>query len=468
MTNDPAVTVEPSEGRCEECEAAAARLAKSKRRLIGTALLGGGALTAAAIFSPLKATGFGGVLQIEDKNEGNVLSELRKAGVTDLTRSNIDMSGRFATITGPVKGREELIRQAAWQWGVDNVTLIDTGEAAVLPAQPGSVGSPKVDAVIAGKRVTLNGTVLSQAQRETISGTAAETFGPGNVVDNLQVASDVAADSVGASDDEVAALAKSLAVLKGASSGTANLDGSTLNLAAEMPDDASRRAASDAIEEIRATSGVVGESTVLAATPASAAPTTAAPTTAPPTTAAPTTAAPTTTKPATTTTVPATTTTIPAPPTTAAPTEEAPGEVEAPPATPEPDPTAVSPTIDTAAAAATQGFDTDSVRLAAEPAELVALVEALTADSDARIRIEGYADSRGTVAYNELLGLRRAEAVRDWLVERGVDTDRIEVLGLGEANPLGDNGSESGRAANRRVEIKLASTPAPAALPHTL
>lgn len=74
---------------------------------------------------------------------------------------------------------------------------------------------------------------------------------------------------------------------------------------------------------------------------------------------------------------------------------------------------------------------------------------------DRRIRIEGYTDSTGAEEYNQKLSQRRAEAVRDAVVDRGVAPDRIEVRGFGEAYPVASNDDPSGRQRNRRVEIVI-------------
>jgi len=70
-----------------------------------------------------------------------------------------------------------------------------------------------------------------------------------------------------------------------------------------------------------------------------------------------------------------------------------------------------------------------------------------------RIRIEGHTDSRGSANLNQDLSQRRADSVRQALIEEGVDASRIEAVGLGQDRPVADNGSEQGRAQNRRVEI---------------
>lgn len=75
---------------------------------------------------------------------------------------------------------------------------------------------------------------------------------------------------------------------------------------------------------------------------------------------------------------------------------------------------------------------------------------------DRKLLIEGYTDSVGSDSYNQELSDRRAQAVRDALVQRGVDTSRITARGYGKAHPVADNASAEGRAMNRRVEIVIA------------
>lgn len=72
------------------------------------------------------------------------------------------------------------------------------------------------------------------------------------------------------------------------------------------------------------------------------------------------------------------------------------------------------------------------------------------------IRVEGHTDSVGTEGYNRELSFRRANAVRDLLVERGVRGARIQTVGFGETMPVATNATEAGRQLNRRVEIKIA------------
>lgn len=71
------------------------------------------------------------------------------------------------------------------------------------------------------------------------------------------------------------------------------------------------------------------------------------------------------------------------------------------------------------------------------------------------VDVYGHTDSVGADSYNYALSERRAAAVRDYLVARGVESARLGTRGFGETQPIADNGTEEGRAANRRVEIKI-------------
>ena len=75
------------------------------------------------------------------------------------------------------------------------------------------------------------------------------------------------------------------------------------------------------------------------------------------------------------------------------------------------------------------------------------------------IRVEGHTDSVGSEAYNMDLSQRRAEAVRNLLVQRGVAGSRLEVVAFGESLPVATNETEAGRQRNRRVELKIAPRP---------
>jgi outer membrane protein OmpA-like peptidoglycan-associated protein len=82
------------------------------------------------------------------------------------------------------------------------------------------------------------------------------------------------------------------------------------------------------------------------------------------------------------------------------------------------------------------------------------VAEALKAqDGDKRMVVEGHTDSQGSDRINQPLSLNRASAVRDYLVSRGVDSDKITSVGMGSSRPLLDNKNAENRANNRRVEI---------------
>ena len=71
------------------------------------------------------------------------------------------------------------------------------------------------------------------------------------------------------------------------------------------------------------------------------------------------------------------------------------------------------------------------------------------------IDVVGHADATGADDYNQALSERRAASVASYLVNRGVLRDRLFVAGRGESQPIASNATDSGRAANRRVEIKI-------------
>ncbi len=79
----------------------------------------------------------------------------------------------------------------------------------------------------------------------------------------------------------------------------------------------------------------------------------------------------------------------------------------------------------------------------------------LTQYPNSLIDVMGHTDSTGSDDYNMDLSKRRADAVADYLVMRGVSRARIESIGYGERYPVADNGTAEGRARNRRVEIKI-------------
>jgi len=70
----------------------------------------------------------------------------------------------------------------------------------------------------------------------------------------------------------------------------------------------------------------------------------------------------------------------------------------------------------------------------------------------------GHTDSIGSDAYNQKLSVRRAEAVKAYLVSKGIERNRVYTEGKGEKQPVADNRTKEGRAKNRRVEIEVVGT----------
>jgi outer membrane protein OmpA-like peptidoglycan-associated protein len=71
------------------------------------------------------------------------------------------------------------------------------------------------------------------------------------------------------------------------------------------------------------------------------------------------------------------------------------------------------------------------------------------------LRVEGHTDSTGSEDYNLKLSEKRAMAVKNELLAQNLDSARIQTIGFGEAKPVADNNTESGRQLNRRVEIVI-------------
>ena len=69
--------------------------------------------------------------------------------------------------------------------------------------------------------------------------------------------------------------------------------------------------------------------------------------------------------------------------------------------------------------------------------------------------VEGHTDSVGNDAYNQGLSERRANSVRQALIDEGVEASRVNAAGYGESNPIADNATADGRAMNRRVEAEV-------------
>ena len=102
-------------------------------------------------------------------------------------------------------------------------------------------------------------------------------------------------------------------------------------------------------------------------------------------------------------------------------------------------------------------FSFDTGRADIKPAMRPVLDEmARNLDPGVRLWVVGHTDSTGSDATNQSLSMERAQAVRGYLVGRGVASSRIQVEGRGEREPVARNDTEAGRAQNRRVEVLLA------------
>jgi OOP family OmpA-OmpF porin len=132
----------------------------------------------------------------------------------------------------------------------------------------------------------------------------------------------------------------------------------------------------------------------------------------------------------------------------------------APPAPPPPPPPAPpKPTTEKVTFAADALFDFDKYVIKPEAkAKLDDLVSKLAGVNLEVIVAVGHTDSIGTEAYNLALSARRANAVKQYLVSKGIEANRIYTEGKGESQPVADNRTAEGRAKNRRVEIEVIGT----------
>lgn len=106
-------------------------------------------------------------------------------------------------------------------------------------------------------------------------------------------------------------------------------------------------------------------------------------------------------------------------------------------------------------------FDRAVVR-EADRAILDRKVEILAANPSVRIQISGHCDIRGPDWYNDQLGMRRAEAAKQYLTSAGIAADRIDVVSFGETRPINSGTTREAHAQNRRAEFTIvAGGPAP-------
>jgi peptidoglycan-associated lipoprotein len=101
-------------------------------------------------------------------------------------------------------------------------------------------------------------------------------------------------------------------------------------------------------------------------------------------------------------------------------------------------------------------FDFDSYAIKPEfVQDLTRAADWLKGNPGVKVLLQGHTDERGTIEYNMVLGQRRAEAVRDFLVRIGIDRGRIATVSLGKENPVDPAHSEEAWARNRRVRLVI-------------
>jgi OOP family OmpA-OmpF porin len=141
-----------------------------------------------------------------------------------------------------------------------------------------------------------------------------------------------------------------------------------------------------------------------------------------------------------------------------APAAAAPAQAPVTPPTARPAP-APAPISEKVSFAADAFFDFDKATLKPEgKAKLDDLSSKLGGINLEVIIAVGHTDSVGTDAYNQKLSIRRSEAVKAYLVSKGIETNRVYTEGKGEKQPVADNKSATGREKNRRVEIEVVGT----------
>ena len=107
----------------------------------------------------------------------------------------------------------------------------------------------------------------------------------------------------------------------------------------------------------------------------------------------------------------------------------------------------------------TLAFDTGTAVLnAGSEFELDMVANAMKENPAILARLEGYTDNIGAESVNIELSENRAQAVKEQLVSRGIEGNRIETMGLGSMNPISTNNTEEGRALNHRIDFVILKT----------
>ena len=99
-------------------------------------------------------------------------------------------------------------------------------------------------------------------------------------------------------------------------------------------------------------------------------------------------------------------------------------------------------------------FDTDKASIKSDSQPVIDEIQKLlTSNNGLKVAIEGHTDNSGVAAHNKKLSEERANAVKNALIGKGIAANRLQAKGLGADQPIADNGTEDGKAKNRRVEI---------------
>ncbi|MBB5497244.1 OmpA family protein [Paraburkholderia sp. MM5384-R2] len=104
-------------------------------------------------------------------------------------------------------------------------------------------------------------------------------------------------------------------------------------------------------------------------------------------------------------------------------------------------------------------FDTSSYAIKPSFAPVLdQLAQTLQQNPEVVASVVGHTDNTGSLQYNQTLSVNRAQSVTGYLAQRGIAPQRLSATGMGPNQPIADNNTEAGRAANRRVEIYLRAT----------
>lgn len=107
----------------------------------------------------------------------------------------------------------------------------------------------------------------------------------------------------------------------------------------------------------------------------------------------------------------------------------------------------------------TVSFDTDKYKLKPDLLPVLqSVAKVMREHPELRAKVVGHTDSTGALAHNQTLSVNRANSVIRYLEQQGIAANRLAAEGRGPSDPIGDNATAEGRAANRRVEVYLYAT----------